>query len=189
MKTPPDLKSAERKVFQTTFADGLWDIFIGCFFLEFAIAPFLSEFLGDFWSSVIFLPFWALVYLAIRSIRKKVIAPRIGSVSFGAERKNKLRKFSTLMVIANSALFLLGILVAFVFGGHGLPTRAWMIPGVLGLFLLAGFSITAHLLDFHACISMGYCSSWHRSWGNGSIKTVAQFITVIRSHSGSHPGR
>lgn len=148
MKTPPDLKSAERKVFQTTFADGLWDIFIGCFFLEFAIAPFLSEFLGDFWSSVIFLPFWALVYLAIRSIRKKVIAPRIGSVSFGAERKNKLRKFSTLMVIANSALFLLGILVAFVFGGHGLPTRAWMIPGVLGLFLLAGFSITAHLLDF-----------------------------------------
>jgi hypothetical protein len=38
MQTPVSLKTAERKVFQTTFADGLWDVFIGCFALQFAIA-------------------------------------------------------------------------------------------------------------------------------------------------------
>ena len=51
------LKEAERKVFKATFQDGMWDIFIGCIVLQFAIAPLLSSKLGDFWSSVIFLPF------------------------------------------------------------------------------------------------------------------------------------
>jgi hypothetical protein len=59
------LKEAERKVFKTTQNDGLWDIFLGCFLLIFVIAPYLSGTLGDLWSSVVFLPFWALVYLAI----------------------------------------------------------------------------------------------------------------------------
>ena len=59
------LKAAERKAFRTTYNDGLVDIFLGCFFLMFVIAPYLSASLGDFWSSAVFLPFWALVYLAI----------------------------------------------------------------------------------------------------------------------------
>jgi hypothetical protein len=52
------LKEAERKAFKASFDDGLWDIFLGCFFLIFAIGPYLSPTLGDFWSSMVFLPFW-----------------------------------------------------------------------------------------------------------------------------------
>ena len=33
MHSPVSLKSAERKAFQSTFADGLWDVFIGFFAL------------------------------------------------------------------------------------------------------------------------------------------------------------
>ena len=55
------IKEADRKVFRTSFDDGIVDIFISSVVLMFALAPFLSVYLGDFWSSVIFLPFWGVV--------------------------------------------------------------------------------------------------------------------------------
>jgi hypothetical protein len=85
------LKEAERKAFRTTLNDGLVDIFLGCFLLMFVIALYLSENLGDFWSSAVFLPFLALVYLAIWLIRRYVVTPRIGMVKFGQARKAKLQ--------------------------------------------------------------------------------------------------
>jgi len=57
MSSQISLKEAEQKVFKTAYNDGLWDIFLGCFFMIFVIAPYLSESLGDFWISVVFLPF------------------------------------------------------------------------------------------------------------------------------------
>jgi hypothetical protein len=81
MQHSVSLKSAERKAFQATFADGLRDVMIGCVLFMFAIAPLLSETLGDLGSSAIFLPFRGLVYLAIRLTRRYLIAPRIGMVT------------------------------------------------------------------------------------------------------------
>jgi hypothetical protein len=138
------LKEAERKAFSTTTNDGLWDIFLGCIFLMFAIAPLLSTSLGDFWSSVVFLPFWALAYLAIRLIRKYVVTPRVGYVNFGQARKTRLRKFTLVMVVVNATAILIGIVALVSFGS---------VPGIiytftLGLILLVGFSLAAYLLDF-----------------------------------------
>ena len=45
------LKETERRVFQSAFQDGLIDIAIGCVFVTFVVAPYLSPYLGDFWSS------------------------------------------------------------------------------------------------------------------------------------------
>ena len=50
-----ELKKAERKLFSMIFDDGLLDIMISAFLLMFAIAPLLSETMGDFWSSAVFL--------------------------------------------------------------------------------------------------------------------------------------
>lgn len=143
MQSPVSLKSAERKAFQSTFADGLWDVFIGFFALEFAIAPLLSKSLGDFWSSAVFLPVWGVVYLAIWLTRKHVVAPRIGVVSFGKVRRQKLQKFSLVMLVANVLMFVLGILAALSFGKFS----GFGIASLLGLFLLAGFSTAAYILD------------------------------------------
>jgi len=144
MQTPASLKSAERKAFQTNFADGLWDVLIGCFVLEFALAPLLSEHLGDFWSSFIFLPFWGLVYLAIWLTRKHVVAPRLGIVIYGEPRWRKLRKFSIVMVSINLLIFLLGIITFWALGD--LPGIIRM--GIVGVLILLGFSAAAFLLDY-----------------------------------------
>ncbi|MGB3715920.1 MAG: hypothetical protein WA996_15950 [Candidatus Promineifilaceae bacterium] len=42
------LKEVEGNVFKSAFQEGLLDIFIGSVILMFAIAPFLSPYLGDF---------------------------------------------------------------------------------------------------------------------------------------------
>ena len=144
MQSPVSLKSAERKAFQSTFADGLWDVFIGFFALEFAIAPLLSKSLGDFWSSAVFLPVFGVVYLAIWLIRKYVVMPRIGTVSFGKTRRQKLQRFSMIMLIANIVMFVLGIIVALNF--RRLP--GFGIASFLGLSMLVMCSAAAYVLDY-----------------------------------------
>jgi len=145
------LKEAERKAFRTTYNDGLWDIFLGCFFLMFAIAPFLSPSLGDFWSSVVFLPFWGLVFLGIRLIREHVVTPRVGVVNFGLSRKTKLAKFTVVMLAVNVIAFILGVFAALSFG----KVPGQIYPIILGMILLIGFSIAAYFLDFNRLYTYG----------------------------------
>ena len=145
MNNPISLKSTEKKVYRATVADGLWDIFLGCVFLVFAIAPFLSPSLGDFWSSVVFLPFWGLVFLGIQLIRKHVVTPRVGVVNFGLVRKTKLAKFTVVMLAVNVIAFILGLFAALSFGK--VPGQIYSI--ILGMILLIGFSIAAYFLDFN----------------------------------------
>lgn len=138
------LKQIEKKAFTAAYGDGLWDILLGCFVLIFAIAPLLSVSLGDLWSSAVFLPFWALAYLAIRLVRRHVIAPRAGTAKFGRARKAKLRKLTVVMVAINLAALALGLVAASNLGrvsGHAFAP-------FLGLIILAGFSVAAHLLGF-----------------------------------------
>jgi hypothetical protein len=138
------LKEAEKKVFRTRFNDGLWDIFLGCFFLIFVIAPYLSETLGDLWSSVVFLPFWGIVYLAILLTRKYIVDPRIGTVKFGPARKSKLKKLNLVMLAVNVIAFILGIIASLTFGR--VPGQIYSIT--IGMVLLIGFSTAAYYLDF-----------------------------------------
>jgi len=152
MLTPKiSLKDTEQKAFQTTFADGLWDIYLGCLISLFAIAPLLSTSLGDFWSSVIFLPIWGVVYLVIRLVRQRVVMPRLGTAAWGRARKGKLRKFSLVMFVVNLAALVLGVIIAI---------NLLRVPGqvatlILGILLLVGFTIAAYLLDFNRLYGYG----------------------------------
>jgi hypothetical protein len=137
------LKEAERKVFRTAYDDGLWDIFLGSFLLLFAVAPFLTPILGDFWSSVVFLPFWALVFLVIRLVRKRVVTPRVGVVHFGQVRKARLRTFTVAMLGLNAIALILGFVVAPNFG----KVPGQMIAFGMGAMFLIGFSIAAYFLN------------------------------------------
>lgn len=138
------LRTAERNVFRTTHVDGLWDIFLGCFLLIFAVGPLLSRSLGDFWSSVVFLPFWGIVYLLIRWLRRNIVAPRIGRVRFGLSGRTRLSRFNLVMLVFNLVAFILGILAAISFGK--IPGQ--MISLGLGFMLMIAFSLAAAILDF-----------------------------------------
>jgi hypothetical protein len=144
MSSPTDLRQAERRAFRTAFQDGLWDILVGCFVLMFAIGPLLSEIgMGDFWSSAVFLPLWALVYLGIYLVRKHVVAPRSGVVNFGPARKARLLRFNIVIFVVLLVGLALGVLSAVHFGSPG-----WVHTARFGLIVLLSFAVAAFFLDF-----------------------------------------
>jgi hypothetical protein len=144
MSSPISLKDAERKVFVTATQDGLWDVFIGFVVLMFAIGPYItSTGLGDFWGSVIFLPFWLIAYLLIRAVRKQIVTPRIGVVKFGQARKTKLSKFHIVAFGVCLIGLILGIRSAVNTYGSGFT---YVIP--FSLIVIVGFSVAAYFLEF-----------------------------------------
>ncbi len=145
------LRDAERKAFASTFQHGLWDIFIGCFLLQFVVAPFLSRSFGDFWSSAVFVPFWGVTFAILWFVRKHVVTPRVGAVRFGAWRKARLMRFNVVMLIVCLAALALGILSAVDFG----VVPDWMIGARSGLVFLLVFSGAAYFLNFTRLYAYG----------------------------------
>lgn len=137
------LRAIDRKIFKTSFEDGLLDIFLASFVLMFAVAPLLSSTLGDFWSSFIFLPFWGLVYLVLWYLRRKVISPRIGTVKWGEMRKKKLRIGSIIMLVLNFLFLGLGIIsfLTPIESGFAMSIR-------FGIMILLLFSGAGYMLDY-----------------------------------------
>lgn len=136
------IKEADRKVFRTSFDDGLVDILISSVVLAYVIAPLLSVYLGDFWSSAIFLPLWGAVYLIILWTRKNVIKPRAGVVKYGPLRKKKMTLFTGIMLTLNVVFFILG-LVAFVTPSG----RGWTITLAFAGMVLISFTMAGYFLD------------------------------------------
>ena len=139
------LKEAEKKVFSFATQDGLVDVFLGCLFLGWAIAPFLSSTLGDFWSIAVFVPFWGTVMFIIWLLRKYVVKSRVGAVQYGKVRKARLRKFTFIMLAINILALVAGIWTTYnydVMSSH-------FPAAVFSLTVLVLFSTAAYFLDFH----------------------------------------
>jgi hypothetical protein len=144
MQQKIDLKQLERKVWTSFFEDGLGDIFLGCIILMLALAPFLSRIgLGDFLSSAVFIPFWALICLLIVLLRKHVVIPRIGVVSFGQARTKRLIKFNILILAVLSVSLILGIVSL-----KGSVTQAWVHNLRFIAIVLICFGLAAYFLGF-----------------------------------------
>ena len=138
------IKELEEKVFRRAVDDGLWDIFLGCFFLMFAIAPLLSRRMGDFLSSAIFIPVWGGAYFLIWLTRRRVVKPRVGRVEFGRTRGLRLERLGIIMLYANAVVFFIGTMAAV--GVFGIAGPLYSI--LFGLMLLMMFSTAAYFLKF-----------------------------------------
>jgi len=138
-----ELKRLERKTFRAASDTGLWDLLLASIFAMFAIAPFLSPRLGDFWSSAVFLPFFGLVYLIIRVVHTRVVLPRVGFVEYGKERRARLQRLTRIMLAGNVVALAVGIyMLTRPNAGQGyLPVVAF------SLILLLGFSLGAFYLN------------------------------------------
>jgi len=140
------LKSYERKAFTSRFQDGLWDIWIGCFFSQLAIAPYLSAAgMGDFWPSAVFALLLLLLLLAIWIVKRKVIAPRVGEMQLGPWRKNRLMIGTLVLLIINVILFILGLAAAV--GSKDLRNLGLLPPTGLALSALLFLSAAAYIFD------------------------------------------
>ncbi len=138
------LREVERNIFRSAVDDGLWDILIGCFFLNFGLSLKLSESLGDFWSSAVAIPLLGLEFLIIWMIRKKVVTPRIGRVEFGRARKARLKNFTIVMLVFNIIAFIGGLIAAMNVD----KAQGFSPAYILGLLLLFAFSMAGYFLDF-----------------------------------------
>jgi hypothetical protein len=138
------LRKSEVKVFQSAFQDGLWDIFIGCYLLQFIFAIYLSPYLGDFWSSAVFLPIVGLLFLGLWLIKKYIVKPRLGSVQYGSWRKTRMFRFNLLMLVF--------LVLALVFGFLSLVEFSsipdWMVAARFSLVVLIFFSLIAYFLNY-----------------------------------------
>lgn len=140
-----DLKTAERTAFRAVTDDGLWDVLLASWLALFALGPALSERVGDYWSSAVFLPVWVGLYLAIRFVRERVLVPRVGMVEFGPLRKKRLRRVGRALVAVNTVALLLGI-VAFVVAERG-AGGPWAFPLAFSITLLVMLSLVAYAGD------------------------------------------
>jgi predicted small integral membrane protein len=142
-----DLEALEQQTFRSVTDDGLWDVLVASVFANLAIAPLLSDHLGDFWSSALLAPIWLLTYLAVWVVRRRVVNPRVGTVRFGAARQRRLLKLNIILLVVNviaaglGAVAAIGIQLDWLKLGEGSVSY----PLVLGLTVLVGCTGVAHV--------------------------------------------
>ena len=138
-----DLKRIERSTYLSVADSGLWDLLLASVVAMFAIAPLLSVYLGDFWSSAVVIPVFAAVLVMIRVVQARVIRPRVGTVDFARPRRQRLVTLSVIMLVVNVIALVVGLVVS---------TRAPVVDGDIvpvgmSLALLVCFSLGAYLLE------------------------------------------
>ncbi len=138
------LKDLERKMYRVSSQDGILDIQIGIMLLIFVFPIYLSDTLGDFWSSMVFLPLWVFVISGFRAYRKNVIQPRVGKIQYGTYRKKRLKRLNIIILFFNVIALVLGVLVFYKFK----ELSDWVISAWFSIIILLGFSLAGYMLDF-----------------------------------------
>ena len=142
-----ELRDLERQTFRAARDDGLLDVMMAAFVSMFAIAPLLSEPLGDFWSSAVFGPFWFAMYLGVRAVQKHVVAPRVGTVEPGTERRRRLRQVTIVLFAVNTVALAVGTAATIGLWAGWLDLSGLAYPLTLGVAALVIFSMTAYALS------------------------------------------
>ena len=157
MSATLDLKAAERKAYQlSTSQDGLYDIFFGSYIILLSAAPWLDENgLPSPWSVILPFGLGMMIFLCIMLIKKFVVAPRIGQVRFGTERKRRLKRLSIAMIV----IFLL-TLTLFALTVSAIYFREPILTGAkesgrlfdpvhiaAGIFIFVIFSVIGYVID------------------------------------------
>ena len=144
MTAKTSLKDLEKSMYRVSTQDGILDIQIGLMLLMFVLPIYLSDRLGDFWSSVVFLPLWIIVIYGFRAFRKKIVQPRIGKIQYGTYRKKRLMRLNIIILVFNLIALLLGVLSFIQFK----EVSGWIVSARFSVIILLGFSLAGYMLDF-----------------------------------------
>jgi hypothetical protein len=106
-----DLQKIERRAYLSYQNDGVWDLFLGLFFL---VEGFLFAF-----DAAIFLGIFPAMMIPVAvKIRKSFTTPRIGYVDFSPLRKLKVKKSRMTLSVLSSMTVILGLVVFMAFTGN-----------------------------------------------------------------------
>ena len=145
-----DLKDLERKAFRSTFQDGLWDIFLGLLLLNMGGGTLLGgSGLSPLWSMVVLTGFAAVVLLGFWGAKKFITTPRLGSATFGEQRKSKLRRVRVVLflsVLMGALMCLWGLgawsgRLPYLLAEIPIPAYVWAVQ------CLVVFSVAAYFMD------------------------------------------
>ncbi len=163
-----NLKEAEQRAFVANYQDGLWDILVGYIVAVFALEPFLRAPLGDTWSAAIFFPFGILLWLILLVVRKYVVVPRIGIVTFSSARRRRVGwTFFAIFAVNFGARFVGFDLLELA------ESPSWSTAFKFGLLTLVMFGIPAYFLKFRRLYVYGILAAGsplisellYRQWG------------------------
>jgi len=151
------IKEAERRAYQLgTSQDGLYDAFLGLFILLESTLPLLDGYGLPFPWNVIVVEILAFMILGGVFLGKKFfVAPRIGQVKFGSDRKKRLKRLSIGMAII--LLLTVGLFVLTLLGTRSgslldspiqWPYKLDLVHTGAGIFILGIFSLLGYMNDY-----------------------------------------
>jgi hypothetical protein len=169
-----NMKNTEKRVFRfAIFEDGLWEIYLGIFFILMSFYPIIREILGPVLNAVLVLGVVILMATIITLARKHVIQPRTGLVRFGQPTKKKIR-VANLVTIG----LVLGTLTLVILGANSLlkaPAWAYLpqwssdfsIDLIFALVIIGFFSL------------IGYTTGVARFYIHGVLIGIGNLATAI----------
>lgn len=108
-----EIKNAEKQVFRLAlFDDGIWEIYLGLFFILMSFYDLTRELLGPALNGVLFLGLSLLLAFLAMTVKKRMIQPRLGFVKLGTETKKKIKVANIVIVGLVLITFVLVILGA-----------------------------------------------------------------------------
>jgi hypothetical protein len=128
MSTAVDLKKIEQKIFTSYFHDGLWDIYGGMILAGFGLTMLTGQIMA--------LIGLVTVAVVILMFRKRLVIPRMGSVTFSAERVARTKRSRAIAMTVLTLTFLLGLVLFALFSLDEVPPwlRSWMADYFLAAF-------------------------------------------------------
>lgn len=135
---------------RATFADGLWDVFIGYLVMQLGVIPLVhGPGLENFWSAAIWLPVCALVYRGILQLKDRIILPRCGRLRL--QYSFNSRKSSGRFALAILVLLNLGAGVAAFAAKPG----EWILPVCTAVFFWGAFLVAGFVLGIKRLVLYG----------------------------------
>lgn len=161
-----NLKKAERKAFQlSTSQDGLYDIFLGSYIVLLSLNPWLDENgLRTPGNVILTISLGLMILLGMILIKKFIVAPRIGQVRYGVERKQRMKHLAISMgIIFLLTVALFGMTVSAIYFREPLIKGPidWNFPLDIvhtgaGIFIFAIFSVIGYMNDYPRLYFFGF---------------------------------
>jgi hypothetical protein len=105
-------KEAEKQVFRlATLDDGIWEIYLGLFFILMSFYSLTRSLIGPIWNLVLVLSLLLLLVSLVWLAKKYLALPRTGMVKFGSRTRKKIKTANLVtwgLVFTTIVLWILG---------------------------------------------------------------------------------